>query len=76
MDNLNLNPETVALIIGTFVVSKSDMIIDFIKNFASKEAKTATLEQSITQIQKDIGKIEAANEKLQKDLNELFRKIK
>lgn len=73
-------PKELYPIVGTIVVLKFPEILAWVKSYMTKEVKTevrtATMETTLNLIQKDIGKIESTLEKTQKDVNELYRRMK
>lgn len=69
-------PKEVFYIIGTLIVTKSDVIIGFIKSKIKDEVRVSTLETKMDSLTISIGKLEAKLETYQKDLNNYFEKLR
>ena len=69
-------PSEVYIVIGTLVVAKFGDIFKLIQTYAQSQSRQAQVETSLMTIQKDVGKLDQQIDKLQRDLNELFKRIK
>lgn len=69
-------PQEFYIIIGTLVVSKMDVIFSFIKSIIKREVDQARIDLELQTIHKTQAIHTQTLDKMQKDMNELFRRVK
>lgn len=69
-------PQEVYYVIGTIVVTKFDVILNWIKSFVAEKVRISTIELKQDQQLIALGEVKQQITKLQNDINNLFQKLR
>ena len=69
-------PQELYYVIGTIVVTKFDVILNWIKSFVAEKVRISTIELKQDQQLIALGEVKQQITKLQNDINNLFQKLR